>query len=164
MTTLQLINSTYGVKTKAWGPHFWKTMYFVAMNYPVSNPSQQDRKHYKSFYQSIQFILPCGLCLADFKKAVKEIPIDEYLDSRIDLLRWIWDMYDRVNCKLMAQEKKRFIEERNKLVQYYDEKRINKKQFDQRVEKIYQKICTTQKTTPFKQVLSEYAQHRARPK
>lgn len=163
MNTTQLINSKFGVKTKSWGPHFWKTMYFVAMNYPVK-PSQQDRKHYKSFYSSIQFILPCGLCLADFKKTISEIPIDDYLDSRIDLLKWVWTMYDHVNCKLIAQEKKQFIEERKKLVEFYNENRISKKQLDQRVEKLYQKICSTQKTTPFRQVLAEYAQHRARPK
>ncbi len=164
MNTTQLINSRFGVKTKSWGPHFWKTMYFVAMNYPVSEPSQQDRRHYKSFFTSIQFVLPCGLCLADFKKAMVEVPIDDYMDTRMDLLKWVWVMYDMVNRKLMNQEKERFNIERSKAEDLYANKRITKKQLEQRVYKLRQRICVTPKSTPFKEVLCEYAQHRAQPK
>lgn len=162
-STTQLINMRSGVKTKSWGPHFWHTMYFVAMNYPL-NPSQQDRRHYKTFYTSLQHLLPCGWCIESYRRFIIESPIDDFLDSRMRLLRWVWIIHDKVNKKLIACESNTFAEERKRLTKQWSDGKLTKSQLGQRLDKARDRICVTQKSTPFREVLDEYAQHRAIPK
>ena len=44
-----------------WGPHFWFVLHLVSFHYP-DNPNQKDKDSYKSFYYSVQGILPCQNC------------------------------------------------------------------------------------------------------
>jgi len=82
-----------------WGPHGWKFIHYVALAYPTK-PTQEQKNEYKIFFESIQNILPCGLCSHNYKKHLKELPIDDkVLESNITLLKWTIDMHNKVNVQ-----------------------------------------------------------------
>ena len=84
------------IKPSVWGPHGWKFMHFVSLGYP-ENPSQEDKRQYKEFYESLQHILPCGACAQNYKLNLQRTPIDNSLDSRDTLIKWVIDIHNRVN-------------------------------------------------------------------
>lgn len=82
-----------------WGPHGWKFMHYVALAYPTK-PTSEQKNEYKIFFESIQNILPCSLCSHNYKKHLKELPIDDkVLESNITLLKWTIDMHNKVNVE-----------------------------------------------------------------
>jgi hypothetical protein len=96
--------------TKAWGPPLWKSMFIIAANYPVeidhtNNQHLAKRRYYKSFFVGMKNILPCKYCRRSYAKFLKELPIDKFLDSRNMMMYWLYLMKDKVNRKLIAQEK-----------------------------------------------------------
>ena len=84
------------IKPSVWGPHGWKFMHFVSLGYP-DNPSQGDKRQYKEFYESLQHILPCGACAQNYKLNLQEMPIDNSLDSRDALIKWVIEIHNKVN-------------------------------------------------------------------
>ena len=84
------------IKPSVWGPHGWKFMHFVSLGYPET-PSQEDKRQYKEFYESLQHILPCGACAQNYKLNLQRTPIDNSLDSRDTLIKWVIDIHNRVN-------------------------------------------------------------------
>lgn len=87
------------ITPEIWGPHGWKFMHYVALAYPVK-PTSDQKTQYKTFFESIQNILPCGLCSHNYKKHLKELPIDDsVLESNITLLKWTIDMHNKVNVE-----------------------------------------------------------------
>jgi hypothetical protein len=82
-----------------WGPHGWKFMHYVALAYPAK-PTLEQKNEYKIFFESIQNILPCGMCSYNYKKHLKELPMDDkVLESNITLLKWTIDMHNKVNVQ-----------------------------------------------------------------
>ena len=71
-------------------------MHFVSLGYP-DNPSQDDRRQYKEFYESLQHILPCGACAQNYKLNLQEMPIENSLDSRDTLIKWVIDIHNEEN-------------------------------------------------------------------
>jgi hypothetical protein len=157
--------SESGVKTKVWGPHFWKTLFYVAMGYPVeitSSPCHRTvKKQFYNFYASLQWTLPCGWCLESYRRFFQEDSVCESLDSRLSLMKWLYRLRDKVNKKLIFQEKQAFAEVRKKLLLQYQAKKINKQQLDQKTKAAEKKICFTKKSPAFAEVLEEYASARA---
>ena len=84
------------IKPSVWGPYGWKFMHFVSLGYP-EKPSQEDKRQYKEFYESLQHILPCGACAQNYKLNIQRTPIDNSLDSRDTLIKWVIDIHNRVN-------------------------------------------------------------------
>ena len=84
------------IKPSVWGPHGWKFMHFVSLGYP-ENPSPDDKQQYKEFYESLQHILPCGACSQNYKLNLQEMPIDNSLDSRDTLIKWVIGIHNKVN-------------------------------------------------------------------
>lgn len=163
--TADKITATSGVKTRVWGPHFWRTLFFVAMNYPNevsdSKCDQVIRRQYYNFYQSLQWTLPCGWCLESYRRFWKEDDILKYMDSRIDLLRWVYELKDKVNKKLIFQEKQQLSAVKQQLNLQLQAKKITAKQMQSMLTQATSRICRTQKSPTFKQVLDSLAEHRA---
>lgn len=82
-----------------WGPFFWHTIHIVALGYP-KNPSYTDKKSAKEFYESLAFLLPCGICKEHYKTHLQAHPITPYLDSRADLMKWTIEIHNEVNKML----------------------------------------------------------------
>ena len=81
-----------------WGPHFWFVLHLVSFHYP-DNPNQKHKDAYKSFYNSIQGVLPCQNCRRH-SKLFKSYPIEPHIDSKLDLIRWVNQIHNFVNAKL----------------------------------------------------------------
>lgn len=96
-----------GVKSKTFGP-IWTSMFLTAMCYPEKiTPECKDHiakmKHYKSYYNSFQYIVPCKFC-REFTKDVlmKDYPLD--FSGRIPLMKSLYIWKDRVNRKLLDKK------------------------------------------------------------
>jgi hypothetical protein len=81
-----------------WGPHGWKFIHMIALAYS-SNPSEEQRNHYKEFFTVLQYILPCSLCANNYKRHItEELPLtDEVLKDRDSLSKWVIDIHNLVN-------------------------------------------------------------------
>tara|TARA_B110000977_G_scaffold199640_2_gene287615 strand:+ start:2693 stop:3091 length:399 start_codon:yes stop_codon:yes gene_type:complete len=96
------------VNPNLWGPHGWKFIHYTALGYPI-NPSLQQKNNYKFFFTNLQNILPCKLCQDHFSKNIRDLPIDNYLESRDTLFKWTVDIHNQTN------------REYNKKIYTYDE-------------------------------------------
>ena len=46
---------------KIWGPSAWLFLHTVTFNYP-NNPTEEDKRNYLTFFNSLKHIIPCPLC------------------------------------------------------------------------------------------------------
>jgi len=79
-----------------WGPKAWVFLHTITFNYP-NNPSNSDKKNYKNFFESLQFILPCKICKEHYINHIKDNPIDNYLDTKENLVKWLIIIHNEVN-------------------------------------------------------------------
>ncbi len=86
-----------------WGPIFWTTIHIVSLAYP-DNPTPEEKKAAKDFFESLQFVLPCPICRNHYKENLKELPIDAALESREQLVLWAFNIHNAVNKKLGKAE------------------------------------------------------------
>ena len=91
------------IKPSIWGPHGWKFLHYVSLGYP-SNPTEEDKKNYKNFYNSLQHILPCAKCDHNYSHNLIKYPIDNHLSSRDSLVRWVIDIHNQVNNETGKRE------------------------------------------------------------
>lgn len=82
-----------------WGPFFWHTIHIVALGYP-KEPTYTDKRAAKEFYESLVFLIPCGICREHYAKHLQAKPISTYLDSRKDLFKWTIMIHNEVNQML----------------------------------------------------------------
>lgn len=82
-----------------WGPFFWHTIHIVALGYPKS-PTYTDKKCAKEFYESLAYLLPCAVCREHYREHITINPINTFLDSRTDLIKWTIQIHNAVNRKL----------------------------------------------------------------
>jgi hypothetical protein len=80
-----------------WGPIFWNTMHIITLGYPVQ-PDEQTQTAAKEFFYSLQFLLPCDICKAHYKKHITESP--PKTESQKELIHWAFDLHNKVNQDL----------------------------------------------------------------
>jgi len=88
-----------------WGPSAWKFLHSVSFTYPLQ-PSNQDKEHYKQFFEQLCYVLPCIDCCFNYQKEIETYDIDEALTSRVKLTRWVVDIHNSVNRRLGKREMK----------------------------------------------------------
>ena len=86
-----------------WGPHGWKFLHYVSRGYP-QEPTENDKRYYKDFYTNLQNVLPCATCQGNYKKNLSELPIDNALQSRDVLMKWVIDVHNKVNKETHKRE------------------------------------------------------------
>ena len=81
-----------------WGPHGWKFIHFLALAYP-NEPTDEQKKNYKTFFEALQPVLPCSLCANNYKRHITtELPITEsVLKDKESFVKWSIDMHNLVN-------------------------------------------------------------------
>ena len=84
-----------------WGSHAWKFLHCIALSYPAK-PTQQDKTDYKNFFLSLDKILPCETCAANFQDHIKVHNIDEYLIGPHQLFSWTVKIRNEVQKLLKA--------------------------------------------------------------
>jgi hypothetical protein len=109
---------------KIWGPHAWIFLHSITFNYP-NNPSNEVKKQYKIFFESLQFVLPCDVCKSNYKKKLITLKInEEILSCRKNLIKWLIQIHNQVN----KSNNKRIMSNDEVLKYYvdlYDNKPIN---------------------------------------
>lgn len=79
-----------------WGPHAWFFLDSVVMGMP-DTPSPSEAAVYKSFFTSLQFLLPCLKCRLHYAANLEESPLtDDILASKDKMLRWLYDLHNKV--------------------------------------------------------------------
>ena len=91
-----------------WGSTMWFSLHTITMNYPI-NPSFVEKKDYKNFFESLQYVIPCKVCKKNYQRHLKEHPIDDNLSNRKKLVYWLIDIHNMVNAeigkKIMSYER-----------------------------------------------------------
>jgi len=62
-----------------------------------------DAANYKIFYEHMANMLPCKYCRESYRRFLKKLPIDLFLDCRESLTVWIYLLHNLVNDKLRSQ-------------------------------------------------------------
>lgn len=93
-------SSNDGMLTTVWGPPMWQFLHTMSFNYP-DKPSCRDKTNYKNFILSLQFILPCGKCRANFVKNLRRLPLkDRHMKSRATFSYYIYKLHETINKML----------------------------------------------------------------
>lgn len=85
--------------SKIWGPKAWFFLHAITLNYPI-NPSNVDKENYKNFFISLGNVLPCEICQVNYKNHLEELCINDYLNTRKDLVNWFIKIHNLVNKEL----------------------------------------------------------------
>ena len=98
-------NRDNGMITKVWGPPGWLFLHCITFGFPFkidpSNPEHiQKQKDYRDFFTLIGRVFPCKYCRDSYQLFIKDLPIENSLDSRESLTRWLYDVHNKVNEKL----------------------------------------------------------------
>lgn len=95
-----------GLNTKCWGPPLWVSLHSITFGYPVK-PTEKHKRNYKQFIVGLKNVLPCKYCRDSYTNFLKEINIDNYLDSRKTLTKFMYLIHEKVNNKLGVPSCKR---------------------------------------------------------
>ena len=82
-----------------WGPPAWFFLHTITLNYP-NNPTKKDKINYKKFFYSLYHVIPCSFCKNNYSVHIKNIPIDNFLDSRTQLIKWLVYIHNATNQHL----------------------------------------------------------------
>ena len=93
-------NNDNGILTSVWGPSLWHALHCISVNYPV-NPSTYDKRNYKNFIMSLQYVLPCGKCRENLTDNFKLHPLTATaLKNRKNFSKWMYELHEVVNTAL----------------------------------------------------------------
>ena len=163
-------HSTSGLSTKSWGPKGWYFLFSCIMGgYPIKIDKNNDdhvriKRQFKNMLLSLGYTMPCIYCRESFKKFCKELPIESSLSGRIELMRWLYDLRNKVNEKLIAQEKKCYNDEKKRLKKiYYSGLKTNESQenYYDSLKQFKEKTFVTKQSPSFQEVLDAYESIRA---
>ena len=79
-----------------WGPHGWQFLHSITLSYP-DNPSEKDRENHIQFFDKLKDVLPCEKCQLHFAKNLQTYPIENHLENKESLFKWLVDIHNRVN-------------------------------------------------------------------
>ncbi len=95
---------TNNLKSADWGPSGWIFLHSVSFGYP-DQPTQQDKDHYKSFFENISHVLPCSACRDSYKKHIASGSCqitDTIFESNRTLTEWLYNLHNKVNEHLQV--------------------------------------------------------------
>lgn len=158
--------SSSGLSTKHWGPYGWNFLFSCIMGaYPIkitnSKEHKQIKKHFEYLFQSMAYIMPCVFCRESYKLFYKELPIKPFLTGRIELMFWLYLVRDKVNQKLIKQEKKCYNDEKKNLKKKYKNGNITEEEYYARIKEFKKDTFITSPSPPFKEILDKYESIRA---
>ena len=79
--------------------------YYSLCKFRISkNPSRNDKKYYKLFYENLKNVLPCQECAEHYEQNLKKYNIDKFLDSKEKLFEWTILIHNEVNRLLGKSE------------------------------------------------------------
>ena len=82
-----------------WGPSYWFVLHSIAFNYP-KNPTPLQRKIHYRFIQHLPEMMPNPMVSTYFTKLIHKYPVEPYLDTKKDFIKWMHFIHNEVNLKL----------------------------------------------------------------
>ena len=79
-----------------WGPPAWTFLHTVTFNYP-ENPTEDDKRNFYNFFDSLQHVLPCEKCKGHYKQNIQKYNLKNNLGSRQELVKWLIDLHNDIN-------------------------------------------------------------------
>ena len=93
-------NSNDGMLTAVWGPGMWHYLHTMSFNYPA-RPTCDDKRKYREFMLSLQYVLPCGKCLKNLTTNFQRLPLKWCnMKSRETFSKYVYDLHEIVNKML----------------------------------------------------------------
>ena len=160
-------DSNSGMATRIWGSRLWGSLFTSIMGrYPfvVDYNSTTDLNIVNTFSQmlvGLKDTLPCVFCRKSFETFVKELPIEPYLKGRIELMYWLYLMKDKVNKKLICQEKICYNDAKARLKGLFHHGDITEADYYNKISDFKKATFVTVPSPTFKEVLDEYESMRA---
>ena len=84
------------MESEIWGPHAWQFLHSITLSYP-DNPTDQDKYNHAQFFNNLKDILPCQKCRDHLSQNLQTLPIENYLNDKDSLFRWLVDVHNSVN-------------------------------------------------------------------
>jgi hypothetical protein len=83
-----------------WGNSFWKVIHIIGYNYP-DNPTDEDKKNIKDFFDLIGHLLPCEKCRMHYKNHMLTYKLtgDNVMNKK-SLFLWTINLHNIVNLSL----------------------------------------------------------------
>lgn len=116
------------IHSSIWGPVLWKSLYFIAMSYPIENPSTEIVGKFKTYFTDMKYFLPCEKCRAHYMMHIQKDPVKNHLRNRETLLRWLVDLNCNVN-KSLGKKPVFYQEKMNELLTETDIRQNNMENF-----------------------------------
>ena len=89
-----------GMMTSIWGPAMWHALHTISFDYPV-HPTNEQKKHYKEFIESLKYVLPCKYCRLNLTNNFKIYPIREcHMKNRDTFSRYVYSLHEIINKML----------------------------------------------------------------
>lgn len=123
----QSLDSSNGFPTKYWGREGWRLIHLAALNFPLEPVPRETREGYFNFFNSLCYILPCGICRQEFCKTIKDPTgpcrlrrelfwpkmtkrgsVLPRWQTRFDLFKWTVDLHNIVNARLKKNNPRDF--------------------------------------------------------
>ncbi len=158
--------ATNGIKTSFWGPPAWNFLFSaIAGTYPIKFDAdnkihQKKMRGFVQMFSSLKETLPCIYCRQSYAKLLKELPIKDYIHSRLSMMKWLYLIHDRVNQKLMKYEQSCFISKREILREQLQSKKITLSKYNQSLAKL-KTILITKPSPKLELVIARYEKQRA---
>lgn len=151
-------SSNFGMSTKFWGPGAWRFLFSCIMGgypYILDKRKQEHKRIQKEFlalFRSLRYTLGCHFCRESYTRFLKELPIIDFMGSRVELMYWLYLVRDRVNNKLIHQEKEEY------------KKRVSglKNPSKEKLKNLKNEILITKKSPSFLEVLNFYESFRGK--
>lgn len=82
-----------------WGPPAWTFLHSITMTYP-ERPGELEKQFYKNFFKNLGNVLPCSKCQEHYNNHLRDMPLDEHINSRKELVEWLITLHNQVNVSL----------------------------------------------------------------
>ena len=89
-------NSNLDSNSNIWGPSAWRFLHTITFNYPI-NPTNEQKEIYRNFFKNLGLVLPCGICEYNYNIHLVKYPIENYLKTKEDLVKWLINIHNEVN-------------------------------------------------------------------
>ncbi len=85
---------------RLWGPSAWETMHAVTFVYPEQNPTAEEKEAMIRYFYASAEVLPCFKCRKHFKELLMTHRMEDNLENRDQLTRWLVARHNDVNQRL----------------------------------------------------------------
>jgi FAD-linked sulfhydryl oxidase len=106
-----------------WGGPTWIFLHCVSFSYP-NRPSSIDKKNYKAFFYSLQNVLPCKKCQEHYQEYLKKKPIEEHLQSRQKLSKYVIELHNHININYKKQRRLSYSQAKDEIFNFCMQQKI----------------------------------------